>query len=361
MITHVPRKQLADALGSVERIVPNRSSNPSLSLVKLELADGQLTLSGSNLDIDIQAKVSVDTQGEGTWALPAQVFSQVVRALPGELVELSFEEAEVELQSGSYATKLQLVDANLPSYNFPTTYSGRFASERLGSALSHVRYAAAVAEYQAIFRGVRVEFDDRHVRAVATDGFRLAYYHLDEATGLDGNIVLPARSVDELTRLLGDGEAQLELGEGQLSLQTGPYTLNLKLMEGTFPDYQRVIPSEFPVSVVVSASELLEGVQRVAVMADRTANNRVDLFIRGGTAQLTAEGAYGRSQEALAVAQEGSESEIALAYNADYLLNALRPVSGDVRFSFSGPTSPSVLASLQDPSYLAMVVPLRTG
>jgi len=350
MNAHVSRKQLADALSSVERIVPSRSSNPNLSLVKLELADGTLTLSGSNLDIDIQAAMAVDTHDSGTWALPAQVFSQVVRALPGELVELSFETAELELQSGSYATKLQLVDTTLPALSFPESYSGRFPGERLGAALTHVRYAAAVAEYQAIFRGVRLEFDDRHVRAVATDGFRLAYYHIDEVTGLDGNIVLPARSVDELTRLLGEDEAKLELTEGQLSLATGPYKLNLKLMEGTFPDYQRVIPNDFPVSVVASAKDLLEGVQRVAVMADRTANNRVDLFIRGGTVQMSAEGAYGRSQEALSVAQEGTESEIALAYNADYLLSALRPVGGDVRFSFSGPTSPSVLASLQDPS-----------
>lgn len=361
MIAHVPKKQLADALGSVERIVPGRSSNPSLSLVKLELNQGHLTLSGSNLDIDIQAKIAVDTQDEGTWALPAQVFSQVVRALPGELVELSFGDSELELQSGSYATKLQLVDASLPSFSFPETYAGRFSGERLADALAHVRYAAAVAEYQAIFRGVRVEFDDRHVRAVATDGFRLAYYHIDEATGLEGSIVLPARSVDELTRILGQGDADLELTEGQLSLRSGPYSLNLKLMEGTFPDYQRVIPGEFPVSVIVGASDLLEGVQRVAVMADKTANNRVDLFIRGGTAQLSAEGAYGRSQEAIAVVQEGNESEIVLAYNADYLLNALRPIAGDVRFSFSSPTGPSVLSSLQDPSYLAMVVPLRTG
>lgn len=361
MIVHVTRKDLADALSSVERIVPSRSSNPNLSLVKLELQDGTLTLSGSSLDIDVQAAIGVDAQDSGNWALPAQVFSQVVRALPGELVELAFDTAELELQSGSYTTKLQLVDASLPTLSFPESYAGQFSGERLATALTHVRYAAAVAEYQAIFRGVRLEFDDRHVRAVATDGFRLAYYHIDEVAGLDGTIVLPARSVDELTKLLGEGEVKLALGEGQLSLAAGPYKLNLKLMEGNFPDYQRVIPNEFPVSVVASAKELLEGVQRVAVMADRTANNRVDLFIRGGTAQLSAEGAYGRSQEALNVVQEGSESEIALAYNADYLLSALRPIGGDVRFSFSGSTSPSVLADLQDPSYLAMVVPLRTG
>jgi DNA polymerase-3 subunit beta len=96
-------------------------------------------------------------------------------------------------------------------------------------------------------------------------------------------------------------------------------------------------------------------------MADQNANNRVDLFLNDGTLQITAEGSYGRSQEALTVAQEGSESQIALAYNANYLVDALAPVTGDMRVSFSGTTSPSLLSSLQDPSYLAMVVPLRTS
>lgn len=361
MNIHLSRKQLTDGLSNVERIVPSRSSNPTLSLIGLNLSDDLLTLTGSNLDIDIQATVRVDAKGQGSWALPAHVFSQVVKALPGELVELAFEDAELEIRSSNYATKLQLVDAELPTVEFPEHYQGRFPGDRLAAALGHVRYAAAVAEYQAIFRGVKLEFDDRRTRAVATDGFRLAYYHMDEVAGLDGEIVIPARSVDELTKLLGEGEAKLELGVGQLSLESGPYKLNVKLMEGTFPDYQRVIPAQFPVSVVLLARELFEGVQRVAVMADRTANNRIDLFVRGGTLQITAEGAYGRSQEALEASQQGSESEIALAYNADYLLNALRPIDGEVRFSFSGPTSPSVLASLKDPSYLAMVVPLRTG
>jgi DNA polymerase-3 subunit beta len=363
MTIEVPRKTLGEVLAHLERVVPSRSGNPSLSLLRLELSGGHLKLSGSSLDLDLQATLAVNSSVDhgGPWALPAHVFGQVARALPGELVELTFENAELEVRSGSYATKLQLMTTDLPELTFPSNLAGRFPAERLGAALRHVRYAAAVAEYQAIFRGVKLELQDRRTRAVATDGFRLAYYHLDEPTGLAGDIVVPARSADELVKLLGDGEVRLGLGEGQLSLETGPYRLNVKLMEGVFPDYERVIPSQFPVSITLPARALLEGVQRVAVMADRKAKNRVDLFVKDGTLQITAEGAYGRAQEAVAALQEGKESEIALAYNADYLLSALRPVEGDVRFSFSGSTRPSVLSSLADPSYLAMVVPLMTG
>ena len=362
MKVQVPKKYLADTLGHVERIIPARSSNPGLSLLRIQLNDNELTFSGSNMDIDIQATLNADVTGSGQFALPAQVFGQIVRSLPGELVELSFNDTELDIASGTYATKLQLasVDAAL-QLNFPETYSGQLSASKLATALGRVRYAAAVAEYQAIFRGVKLELSDQMTRAVATDGFRLAYYNFDEPSGLDAELVIPARSVDELTKLLSDGDVLLNLSEGQLSLSNGPFKMNVKLMEGAFPDYERVIPAAFPVSITVDSTQLAESVSRVAVMADKTANNRVDLFIRDGTVQITAEGSYGRSQEALEVSQEGEESEIALAYNAKYLVDALGPLDGDLRFSFSSTTGSSVLVGLNDPNYLAVVVPLRTG
>ena len=360
MKVHVPKKQLADSLGHVERVIPGRSSNPGLSLMRIALSEKAMTLSGSNMDIDMEAKVAADVEGEGEFALPAQVFAQVVRALPGELVELTFKESELDISSGSYATKLQLTDASSAVIlEFPESYEGSLQASELAAALSHVRYAAAVAEYQAIFRGVKLELNDKKTRTVATDGFRLAYYNFETPSGLEADIVLPARSVDELARLLGGGEAHLTIGEGQLSISNDDVRVNVKLMEGSFPDYERIIPSDFPVSVSLGAQQFADTVSRVAVMADKTANNRVDLFVKGGTLQITAEGSYGRSQEAIEVSQEGSDPEIVLAYNAKYLLDALAPVSGDLRLSFSGTTTPSVMLSLKDPNYLAMIVPLR--
>ncbi|UCH27337.1 MAG: DNA polymerase III subunit beta [Trueperaceae bacterium] len=363
MKVQVPKKQLADTLGHVERIIPTRSSNPGLSLIKIEITENELVFSGSNMEIDIQARLKADVEGIGQVALPAHVFSQVVKSLPGELVMLTFNDVELEISSGNYSTKLQLVEpGSAPEVDFPSQYGGEFDGASLVTALSSVRYAAAVAEYQAIFRGVKLELSDRKMRAVATDGFRLAYYHIDESSGLEGEVIIPARSVDEVIKLLSKGSVRSELLQGQqLSLANETFQLNLKLMEGTFPEYDRVIPNQFPVSITLESDALSQAVSRVAVMADKTANNRVDLFIKEGLLQITAEGTYGRSQEALEVSQEGSDSEIALAFNAKYLEDALAPVGGEMRVAFSGTTTPSVVTDLDNPSYLAMVVPLRTG
>jgi len=363
MKVHVSKKSLADTLANVERIVPSRSSNPGLSLLRLDLSSDGIELSGSNMDIDIRARFAADVQGSGSHAVTAHVFGQVVRALPGDDVELEFGENELNITSGTYTTRLQLMSpASAPVLSFPDRHEGAIDAEVLARALSAVRYAAAVADFQAVFRGVKLELKDGHTRAVATDGFRLAYYHTDTSTGLNADLIVPGRSVDELLRVLQEGDVALTLSEGQVSIQHGPYALNLKLMDGAFPDYERVIPQNFPVSITLPASRLAEAVSRVALMADKTANNRVDLFIKDGSLQITAEGSFGRSQEALEVAQEGTDSEIALAYNAKYLVDALAPVSGDVRLRFSGSSAaPSVVNDLADASYLAMVVPLRTG
>lgn len=359
----VPKKSLAETLARVERIVPSRSSNPGLSLLAIDVTETGMELSGSNMDVDIRARLAADAPGHGRYAVVGHVFSQVVRALPSDDVTLEFGDDELQIRSGGFATKLQLMAPDsAPLLTFTTDHQGQLDAAGLARALSAVKYASAVADFQAVFRGVKLELSDTRTRAIATDGFRLAYFDLAESSGLHADIIVPARSVEELLRVLGDGEVRLAIEPGQLNVEHGNYALNLKLMDGTFPDYERVIPKNFPVSITLGASRLSEAVARVALMADKTANNRVDLFIKDGELQITAEGSFGRSQEAIAVMQEGTDSEIVLAYNSKYLVEAVAPVAGDVRLSFSGTNSaPSVVTDVADPSYLAMVVPLRTS
>lgn len=359
----VSKKSLAETLARVERIVPDRSSNPGLSLLRIDVERDSIELSGSNMDVDIRAHVGADSPSSGKYAVAANMFGQIVRALPGDDATLEFTDNELQVSSGSFTTRLQLTSPDsAPHLAFPSELKGSIEAAELAQALAAVRYAAAVADFQAVFRGVKLELRDTHTRAVATDGFRLAYYHMETVTGLDADVIVPARSIDELLRALGDGEVKLRLDEGQLSVAHGAYALNLKLMDGTFPDYERVIPREFPVSITLEAARLRDAVARVALMADKSANNRVDLFIRDGQLQINAEGGFGRSQEALDVMQEGTESEIQVAYNSRYLVDALVPVEGKAQLRFSGrDASPSVILNVEDPSYLGMVVPLKTS
>lgn len=364
MEVQIPKKYLSDSLSHIERIIPNRTSNPSLSLLFIEIKDSSFILRGSNLEIDIEAKLSADisTNENETFAVPANVFGQIIRSLPGELVELGFSENEMSIASGTYGTKLQLdKDIEGSNISFPETYDGSIDGKVLAKLLAHVRYAAAVAEYQAIYRGIKLELKQSYTRAIATDGFRLAYYDVNSSSGLEEGIVIPARTVDELIKLLSDDEVKMTVANNQLSLLNGAFKVNLKLMDGNLPDYEKIIPSEFPLKVSLDSDNFANSIKRVALMADKTGNNRIGIFIKNGTLQITAEGGYGRAQEELAVKQEGDEAEIALAYNASYLIDALKPINGEISLAFSAldRPSPSVIKSIDDPNYLAMVVPLR--
>lgn len=361
MRVELPTKNLADALGHIERIIPQRSSNIALTLLRLELAPQTLILSGSNGDMDMQATIKADVNQEGIIALPASVFYQIIRSLPGELVSLEVQERELDIQSGSYQTRLQLSDDSqtlTPFFPKLEQYTGELEAKQLARTLEYVRYAVAVAEYQAVMRGVKLELADAKTRAVATNGFRLAYYHSEASSGLAGDVILPAKSVDELIRILGDNEVKLLLEDNTLYVRTGLYSLNIKVMEGEFPNYNAVIPQEFSLRIRVDAKVFVNIIQRVALMSDKNSNNRIDMFIKDGQLQLSSEGGYGRSQEALDISQEGSESEMLLAYNASLLLDALRPIDGEVTLAFPAPTSPTVISSEKDKGYLAMVVPL---
>ncbi|GAB5602852.1 DNA polymerase III subunit beta [Thermus sp. FJN-A] len=368
-----PKNLLAEQIALLERVIPSRSSNPLFTYLGLALSPNTLVLFGSNGEADLEVRLPADTRGEGRYLVPAQPFFQLIRSLPGDLVELALG-AELELASGRFRTRLSLAPPEgYPELLFPDFHGPSEAYplqtallvEDLFRALSHVRYAASNEEYRAIFRGVQLEFSEKGVRTVASDGYRLALYDLERPQPFGKKAVVPARSVDELARVLksvGGGEVTVALGPGTLGVAVaregaGQLRMAVRLMEGEFPDYERVIPREFPLRATLEVEPFREALRRVSVLADRQ-NHRVDLFFQEGRVLLSAEGDYGKGQEEIPVHLEGTP--LAVAYNARYLLEALGPLAGQAALLLSGPTSPSLVRPLAEgEGYQAVVVPLR--
>ncbi|GGM92679.1 DNA polymerase III subunit beta [Thermus composti] len=363
--------QLSEVLPLLERVVPSRSANPLYTHLGLSLSPKGLVLFGSNGEVDLEVRLEAEVQDEGRFLVPAQPFFQLVRSLPGEVVELSLGR-ELELASGAFRTRLALApEEGYPELLFPEPGSPSEAypllaplgAEDLLKAFTHVRYAASNEEYRAIFRGVQLEFSEARLRAVASDGYRLALYDLERPQPFAKKAVVPARSVDEIVRVLkglDPGDVELALGPATLGLVVpfagGVLRMAVKLMEGEFPDYERVIPKEFPLRATLEVEPFREALKRVSVLADRQ-NHRVDLLFQEGKVLLSAEGDYGKGQEELPVALEGSP--LAVAYNARYLLEALSPLSGQAVLYLSGAASPSLVRPLEGEGYQAVVVPLR--
>ncbi|MFC4454508.1 DNA polymerase III subunit beta [Deinococcus sonorensis] len=359
MRAQVSKKTLSEGLGMLERVIPSRSSNPLLTSIKVDAGERGLTLSGTNLEIDLSCFVPAEVNDAASFVVPAHLFAQIVRNLGGELVELELSGAELAVRASGSDFKLQTGELDAyPELSFPSHADATLDAHELARSLSSVRYAASNEAFQAVFRGLKVEQHAEKARVVASDGFRLALREFG-TPGEPRSLIVPARSADELVRVLRDGEVRLAFGEGMLGVTTDRVRMNVKLLDGDFPDYERVIPRDIKLRVKLPAAALKEAVSRVAVLADKNANNRVEFLVSEGTLRLAAEGDYGRAQDTLSVSQEGSEPALSLGFNAKYVLDALGPIDGEAELLFSGSTSPAMFRGSADTGYLAVVVPLR--
>lgn len=361
MRVQVTKKTLSEGLSLLERVIPARSSNPLLTALRIEADEGGLLLSGTNLEIDLSCLVAAEVQRPSSLVVPAHLLAQIVRTLGGELVELELSGAELAVRASGSEFKLQTGDLEAyPELSFPNHFQATLDSAELARSLSSVRYAASHEAFQAVFRGIKVEQQGAVARVVASDGFRLALreFAMPEESE-PRSMIIPARSADEIVRVLRDGKVKLAYSEGSLSLKTERVHMNVKLLDGEFPDYERVIPRDIKLTVKINAASLKEAVSRVSVLTDKNANNRVEFLVSEGQLRLAAEGDYGRGQDTLEVVQEGIEPAMSLGFNAKYVLDALGPLEGEVEMSFSGSTTPAIFKGSGDSGYLAVVVPLR--
>ncbi len=356
----IAKRSLAEAAGILERIAPAKASQPVYGQLLLRAREGALSLRATSGELDLELALPAEVEGEGAVLVPAALFSQLVRALPGEYAELRRVPEGLELEGGAFRTRLAVADPEaFPAFPEPGGEPVTLSGEGLAKAIGRVRYAAAHEEYRAIFRGIQLELRPDRLRAVATDGFRLAIYDAEGVSGPDLKQVVPARGADELVRVLKEaaGEVRLYPGEARVTVEGERFRMAIALMEGSFPDYERVIPGQFALEARVDADALRQAIERVRVLADRQ-SQRVDLAFDRGRLELAAEGEYGSGREELALELSG-ETPLVAAYNAQYLIDALKGLKGPARFRLSGPTSPSVLTGEEEPGYLAVVVPLR--
>lgn len=172
-------------------------------------------------------------------------------------------------------------------------------------------------------------------------------------------MIIPARSIDEIVRIIKDTEVKFTFGEGILSIATDSTKMNTKLLDGEYPNYEGILPKETQMKIKLDANKLKESVSRVAVLVDKTSNYRIDFIISEGKLIISAEGSYGRAQDTLDVIQTG-ELPINLPFNARHVIDALRPVEGEVEIQFAETASPVILRpENSEEGYTAVLISLR--
>ncbi len=367
----IERMALMKALGHVQSVVERRNTIPILSNVLLSADRGRVSFAATDLDMEIvdETDVRVDTPGQIT--APAHILYEIVRKLP--------EGAEVQMAFAGDDPRLQ-VSAGRSRFNLPVLPAGDFpvmSSEGLSSHLTvdtgdlirlidKTRFAISTEETRYYLNGLYLhtvtEGGKTWLRAVATDGHRLALAEMpapDGAAGAPGGIV-PRKTVQEARRLLEDaGESvELQISPAKVRFEFGRAALTSKVIDGSFPDYGRVIPKDNDRILTVDNATLAQAVDRVATISAEKSRS-VKLAIEPGRIVLTVRNMEaGQAVEELEADYSGEPFEI--GFNARYLMDVTAQIQGETaEFRFADPASPTLVLDASDPGVQYVLMPLR--
>jgi DNA polymerase-3 subunit beta len=365
------RRVLHDALQHVSRVVSGRTTLPILSNLLLEAGSGRLRVVAYDMEIGAQSAVPIEVEEEGALTVPARVLGDVVASLPDATVEMRSADRNImELSCG----RSQYTIHGLPAEEYPALPeveegAGFDVSQAvMRDLIRGTILAASTDETRAILTGILVKRDGDTVKLIATDSYRLAVKTAGPETvkveggESDWQVIVPARALQELNRMLDPAEEEtvvrVRSSEQQILFEVGPYRLISRLIEGQFPNYERVIPTETERTITVAREDLLGAIKRAAIVARAEASKLV-FRIQEGTLTITAEsGDVGRAHEELPANIEGEEGEI--AFNAEYLTDVLGVMESEqVVWQLSGPLSSGLIKGADDPDYLYVVMPMQ--
>ena len=365
------RNHLLKSLGHVHRVVERRNTYPILANVLLKAGDGSLDLRATDLDIEVTESVPAMVGTAGTTTVPAHTLYEIVRKLSdGAEVRLETEGAD-QLLLTSGRSRFHL--ACLSPDSFPDLKSGSFThvfsipAASLRELIERTQFAISNEETRYYLNGIYVHAIETGaetiLRAVATDGHRMARAETTAPAGSKGmpGIIVPKKTVSEVQKLLegADGDVEVEVSDTKIRFTLGGVVLLSKLIEGTFPDYERVTPKNNDKSMHVDRSAFATAVDRVSTIASDRGGKAVKLSVKEGQLELSVTNPdHGTASEELAVEFEPESFEI--GFNARYLLDIIGQIrSENAIFLFNDAGSPTLVREDGEAKALYVLMPMR--
>lgn len=351
MTLTITKKALVKALDHASNVAGSYTFDQLRGAVSLKVQNGALRLSiPGDMPTILTLPCEVGLSGEGKeLILPAPLLSQLVKNAPSELIHLEFESVNLSIRSGGSDNQIQGRDPTgfaLPAAPSPSEgFSFALPAAELIEGLDGVLYAASHEAFQAVFRGVKWEGRGDSLRFVASDGYRVAIADLPHVPPQTFAAVIGAAHLRDLLRLLKDEKesVSLQITDSHVTVRSDTAQIMLPKMAGDFPDYERILPKVCTNRVVVSAAALRESIGRVAILADRNANNRTELTVQPDRLDVFAEGDYGRATDTVTASATGDPLQVAV--NARILMDALDHASGQATLEFNGALNPVVVTS----------------
>lgn len=361
----VSRETLLRPLQVAGGVVERRQTLPILSNVLLQVSGDTLTMTGTDLEVELTATTHVSDVEAGEITVPAKKFVDICKSLPeGAELEFRVDEGKALVRSGRSRFSL----ATLPANDFPATddVSGgiefTLTHVQLKTLIERTQFCMANQDVRYYLNGMLLELDRDVVRAVATDGHRLAYSEIGAEVGVSvkHQVIVPRKGVGELGRLLGDREERVNvrMNANHIRVDFDGMVMTSKLIDGRFPDYERVIPRQSGKQVVADRETLRQALARAAILSNEKYRGVRIEFSSGKLRALVSNPEQEEAEEEIEVDYQGDLFEI--GFNVSYMLEALNAVREDkVRLGLTDANSSCLLQGLEDKATRYVIMPMR--
>lgn len=374
MIFTIDRDVLLNHLLIIQKGLPNKTPLPILYAIKFEVYDDHLLLTSSNTDVAIQVLIdepSLAIKKTGRVAIPGRYLIEIMRKISSQRVEFALiEDKLIVIKADRSEFKLRLMDIeDYPDIDFLDLDNPIILdSQLIKTIIKETNYSTATNEKRPILTGVNFKYLDNHLYCVATDSYRLSQKNVKLRThSKTFDIVIPNRSLDELSKILDtyNHDVELFINPNKVLFKMNKVLFQTRLLEGTYPDTMRIIPTEFPVIIPFNKEELLQAVERVSLLSprDRETNyNIIKLSLRPDSIVeiSSTNNEIGDALEEVIPASDVTGPIIKIAFSSRYLVEALKSFSSsEITINFAGEVKPFVIKGNLDQDLLHLILPVR--
>jgi DNA polymerase III subunit beta len=351
----------------VQTVVSPKSTLPILSNFLFETENQKIKLSSTNLEVGVSCYIKGEIVKEGSITVPAKRFADIIRELPStENIEIKADDAsQIDVKCGK--SKFMLMGLPKSDYpvlpDFPEEKTFMIQAEALAAMFRKTSFSVSNDETRYVLNGIYLIIENGTLKFVATDGRRLAFITRE---GFDKKmsqkVIIPIKAVSEIQRILSvsDGKEEVKVGvaQNQIAFKIGSITLISRLIDGTYPSYEQVIPKKFDLQIKLNVKQTLSAVKQMAILTSEKAS--VVKFIFGkNVLRLTAQ-SQGLGSGEVEIDIQHSGPNIEIAFNPLFLIDILRNIDEDeVNFELTNPLNPALIVPLKDKQYQSVVMPMR--
>lgn len=358
------QKDLSQAIGVVQKAVSSKTTKAILKGILVEAFNGQLKLTGNDLELGIETIIDAQIVNEGSVVIDSRLFGEIIRKLPGSYIQIDCDEQNniiIKCEHSEFKIKGQPHDEYPDLPDVEDNFNYEINAELLKNMIRQTVFAISQDETKPLLMGELIEIKENDIIIVALDGYRLAIKRAEIENKIgDISVIVPGKALSEINRILSGDEKNIKMAFTQKHALFSIENTRIitRLLEGEFINYKQIIPKDNSMKVTVQTKDLQNSIERASLLAREGKNNLIKFSITDELMMITSNSEVGNVYEELPINLEGGNLEI--AFNSRYMLEALKVMEEEnIEMKFDTNLSPCIINPQEDSSYTYMILPVR--